>query len=139
MARRLLLGLSLAACITGPAALAGSDGGVAAAQAPLDLSRLSLDAPGIRAVMDHHLPALRACYELALVDGGRVSGRVMAQFTVGPRGTVTEASVEELGEGMRRPDVCRCLEQVLTKMEFPRPADGEAQPVATPLILTAVE
>jgi hypothetical protein len=138
VARHLLLGLSLAASITGPAARAGDDGGVVV-QAPLELSRLSLDARGIRAVMDHHLPALRACYELALVDGGRTSGQVMAQFTVGPRGTVTEATVEEAGEGIRRPDVCRCLEQVLTKMEFPRPADGEAQPVATPLILTAVE
>ncbi|MEN9798869.1 MAG: hypothetical protein RL653_2565 [Pseudomonadota bacterium] len=138
MARRLLLGVSLAACVIGPAALAGADGG-AAGPAPLELTRLSLDARGIRTVMDHHLPSLRACYERALVDGGRAGGKVMAQFTVGPRGTVTEASVEELGEGIRRPDVCRCLEQALTKMEFPRPADGEAQPVATPLILTAVE
>jgi hypothetical protein len=138
VSRRLLLSLSLAACVTAPSALAGADGGV---QAPtrLDLSRLSLDARGIRAVMDHHLPALRACYELALVDGGRATGKVLAQFTVGPRGTVTEAAVEEMEEGLRRPDVCRCLEQVLTKMEFPRPSDGESQPVATPLILTAVE
>ena len=138
--RPLHLLASLAAAVLGIAAHAGGapDAGGAASPA-LVLSALSLDAAGVRAVLSHHLPALQACYEQLLVDEGRPEGVVLARFTVTGKGTVKEASVEEQGRGLGSPAVCRCLEQQLLGMAFPRPEDGADQPVETPINLKAVE
>lgn len=132
---RLLLSLTLSV----PLVVAASDDAGVTARPALDLRQLSLDAAGIRVVVGHHLPALRGCYGLALADGGRAEGVVRVNFTVSPDGKVEQASVVELGIGPRLPEVRRCLEQQLQQMEFPRPTDGEPQPVEMPLILKAVE
>ncbi len=127
----------------GLAGLAAHAGGVPDAGAPsrpsLALASLRLDVEGIRAVLAHHLPELQVCYEQVLADGGRAEGAVLARFTVTGKGTVRLASVEEQGGVLRSPAVCRCLEQQLLGMRFPRPADGEDQPVETPINLKAVE
>ncbi|MBM4381161.1 MAG: AgmX/PglI C-terminal domain-containing protein [Deltaproteobacteria bacterium] len=138
--RFLQLAAVLAVGLAVPAVHAGGpeDGGVTARPA-LRLSALSLDAAGIRAVLSHHLPELQACYEQVLVDGGRAEGAVLARFTVTGQGKVKEASVEEQGGELGSPAVCRCLEQQLRDMSFPRPADGLDQPVETPINLKAVE
>ena len=138
--RRIHLAALLAAGLHGLSASAGGvpDAGVPVRPA-LKLASLSLDAAGIRAVVAHHLPQMQACYERVLVDGGRAEGTVVARFTVTGKGKVRDASVEEQGHGLQSPSVCRCLEQQLLGMSFPRPADGEDQPVETPINLKAVE
>ena len=140
MSRRPLhLASSLAAALLGVVAHAGVPDAGTSARPALRLAALSLDAAGIRAVLAHHLPELQACYAQLLVDGGRAEGAVLARFTVTGKGTVKDAAVVEQGQGLGSAEVCRCLEQQLLGMSFPRPADGEEQPVETPINLKSVE
>lgn len=75
----------------------------------------------IQRVIRGHLPALRACYERALLKDPDAGGRVILGLTVTPRGDVREAAIGDSEEVDA--EMGACLRKEAGTMKFPASSD----------------
>ncbi len=71
------------------------------------------DLSPIRREIRAHMREFRACYEKALESDPKLEGRVVAKFTIGQTGAVTQSTAEGL------PGVDACVARVISKLTFP--------------------
>jgi Ca-activated chloride channel family protein len=79
-----------------------------------------LDKNLIRRYVRRKLPAIRHCYEKALVHDHDLAGTVTSTFTIGADGKVTESTAHGIGD----PALESCVAEVIGEIEFPA-ARGE--------------
>jgi hypothetical protein len=93
----------------------------------------ALSKVAIRRVVRAHLDEVRHCYNQRLVRNPTLAGRVVVQFTIGPRGDVPVAVVREsnLSDG----SVGNCIAKAVKTWEFPAPEGGGNVVVSYPFAL----
>jgi TonB family protein len=72
-----------------------------------------------------------ACYTLGADKDGKLEGTVTIQATVGPLGTVNEASVSKTT--MKNPKVDACVVDAFKKLKFPQPDGGSTVMISYPM------
>ncbi len=72
----------------------------------------------------------RYCYEQALVRDPNLQGKVVARFTIGASGGVTDAQVHE--SSLAAPDVEQCLLRIVARLRFPECRGGGVAEVTYP-------
>jgi TonB family protein len=95
--------------------------------------RGDLDREVIRRVIRQHIGAVRRCYESALRHMPKLAGRVNVQFTIGPTGQVTNATVQSSTLG--NTEVEGCIVAAARRFVFPKPAGGGIVMVTYPFVL----
>jgi len=71
------------------------------------------DLSPIRREIRAHMRQFRACYDKALEKDPKLEGKVVATFTIGKTGTVTESKADGL------PGVDACVAAVIARLTFP--------------------
>ncbi len=109
-----------------------SDGGVKSGELPAQ-ARGGLSKDVIVKVLKRNQNEIKLCYESELQNHPELVGKVAVLFTIGPSGSVLNASVVEntLNEA-----AARCMVQRISKWQFPAPIGGEEVRVTFPWIFT---
>ena len=89
-----------------------------------------LDANIIRRHVRRKLPAIRHCYERALVSHQELAGTVLVRFQISPLGVVQGAVARGMGEG----GVEGCVAEAIRSIQFPRPKGGGMVDVRYPFV-----
>lgn len=106
----------------------------------LDISKLPFDRMAIQQFVQHHMPAIQACYEKVLADTGQeLQGRVMVNFVVDPEGFVSVARVLPKKSSMEDARVIDCVVDNVRRWRFPRPGDNRDHPIEYPFDLKVVK
>jgi hypothetical protein len=102
-----------------------SAGGSAVAEAEVDAGRVGRHAhePGrgredIRALVVAHRDEARACYEKALQAHPGLEGNLVIQWTIDPKGTVTQIASDPARSQILEPTLASCIGDVLTRIQF---------------------
>jgi hypothetical protein len=103
-----------------PDALGGLGAAGAAVGPPAERERSA-----IQRVVRAHASEARSCYERELAANPACAGTVLVRFTIGPAGSVTEASAEAGPEAC--PALATCLAQRVRGWTFPAPESGSAR------------
>ena len=97
---------------------------------PAEAPRLDKDT--IRRVVRSHTGQIRSCYEKQHRATPEIAGTIRVQFTIGPEGTVAEATAT----GIHR-NVESCLATTFRQFTFPAPANGTHVQVTYPFAFQA--
>lgn len=84
----------------------------------------SLSNAEIQKAINDNIKAFDACYSLGADKQGKLEGTVTIKATVGPLGTVKEATVQK--STMKNPKVDACVADAFKKTKFPQPKGGVA-------------
>ncbi len=115
--RSLLLGAAIMAC-SGTAGAGEPEG--------------TLDKDQIRKVVRERIVEIRHCYNQALQDDPEAQGRVVIDFTIGPKGEVTQAAVGS--SDMKNDAAPGCMRDAIRTWVFPQPSGGSVK-VSYPFVL----
>ena len=85
----------------------------------------------IQAAVNENAKAFDACYTLGADKDGKLSGTVTIQATVGPNGTVNEASVKK--STVKNTKVDDCVRDAFKTIKFPQPAGGGTVMISYPM------
>ncbi len=129
MFKKTLIVAALTLVASGSPALAGPGAEEASVQG-------SLDKEVIRRVIRQHIGEVKLCYEEQLKTNPSLAGRVMAHFTIGPDGKVTDSSIQETS--LKSPACEKCIADAVRGWEFPKPRGGKVV-VSYPFVLAASE
>jgi TonB family protein len=91
----------------------------------------------IRRVIRQHQKQVRYCYEKALVKNPKLAGTLKIKFTIGPKGAVTQASVEADSVGSEA--LAGCVQKTVQRMKFPAPKGGGIVVVRYPFVFKTAE
>jgi hypothetical protein len=81
----------------------------------------------VRRYLKRNLAKISACYERELRTKPTRERTVLARFTIGADGSVTNTRAEGAGTAER------CMSEVILEIEFPKPKDGAAGDVSCPV------
>jgi|SRR5579859_1682218 len=85
-------------------------------------------ASDIRAIIVSHRDEARACYDKALASHPGMEGDLVVQWTIDPKGTVTQVSVDQARSQVFDPTVVACIGGVIKKIQFaPSPGGFETK------------
>ena len=93
-----------------------------------------LDKNGVASAIKRRKTAIRRCYEEALRSDEGVGGKLLVEFTVGPRGRVTSSRVVK--NTTKSSAVGACLLRRLGQWRFPVPEDGNSVTVRYPFVFS---
>jgi hypothetical protein len=77
----------------------------------------------IRAIILAHRDAARACYEKGLGEHPRMEGNLVIQWTIGPKGNVTQVSLDTSRSQITELTVVECIGDVIKQIQF-APSQG---------------
>jgi hypothetical protein len=72
----------------------------------------------LRAIMAAHRDEARACYDAALPSHPGVQGDLVIQFTIDPKGNVTQVSQDTERSQITEPTIVGCVVNVIKKIQF---------------------
>jgi hypothetical protein len=72
----------------------------------------------IRAIVVAHRDEARACYDKALTAHPGIEGDLVVQWTIDPKGKVTQVSVDSARSQISEPGVVACVGDVIRKIQF---------------------
>jgi hypothetical protein len=72
----------------------------------------------LRAIMVAHRDEARACYDAAAPSHPGVQGDLVIQFTIDPKGTVTQISQDTSRSQITEPSIVACVVGVIKKIQF---------------------
>lgn len=98
------------------------------------VARGALSQEHVGRVLRARLNHVRYCYEKALARTPALAGRVVVELEIGADGTVKEAKVKS--STLQAEEVDVCLVRVLSRLRFPRPADGNSVFVTYPFVFS---
>ncbi|HEY0133910.1 MAG TPA: AgmX/PglI C-terminal domain-containing protein [Nannocystis sp.] len=99
---------------------------------PASAAEGQLDKDQISGVVKAHISEIRACYNQALSKDPQASGKIVIDFTIGDKGTVTKTAVAE--SSMKDAAVPTCMSAAIEGWLFPKP-DGGSVEVTYPFVL----
>lgn len=106
-----------------------------------DVAKLPFTPDAIKQVVQWHQPQIQDCYEETLAAQGTkkaVEGIVKTSFVISADGLVTRAQVDKKASTLKNEKLHDCVVTVLSTMVFPKPPDGQEQPISFPFNLKAV-
>jgi hypothetical protein len=92
-----------------------SDGGAPKSAHSHDAGRGPKD---IQAIVVAHRDEARACYDKALATHPGIEGDLVIQFTIDPKGAVTQAAVDSAKSKITEPTVVSCIVGIIQKIQF---------------------
>ncbi|MDP9034616.1 MAG: AgmX/PglI C-terminal domain-containing protein [Myxococcota bacterium] len=75
-------------------------------------------ADDIRAIVLAHRDEARACYDQALPAHPGVEGNLILQWTIDPKGNVTEVSADASRSQIAEPSIIRCIAERIKRIQF---------------------
>jgi TonB family protein len=81
-----------------------------------------LDPAVIKKVIQGNVGRFKYCYDKELHASPTLEGKVVVKLVIGPKGTVTKASIDSSSLGNK--NVEACVLKTARKMKFPRPKGG---------------
>lgn len=78
----------------------------------------------IRAIVMAHRDDARACYDKALPSHPGIEGDLVVQWTIDPKGNVTQVSLDSSRSKISEPSVVACVAAVIQKIQFAPSAGG---------------
>ncbi|MBR4986584.1 MAG: TonB family protein [Proteobacteria bacterium] len=93
----------------------------------------NMDRRIIQKVTKQHSGELRACYEKALAKTKGISGRIVVNWEIDVKGSVSKAEVKETT--VDNPDVEKCFTETIKHWRFPSPKGGGTVQVDFPFEL----
>ncbi len=72
----------------------------------------------IRAIIMARRDQARACYEAGLKDHPGLEGNLVIQWTIDPKGNVTQTSLDASGSQIAEPGVVSCISDVIKAVQF---------------------
>jgi hypothetical protein len=72
----------------------------------------------IRAIVVAHRDEARACYEKGLATHPGIEGDLVIQWTIDPKGNVTQVSLDSARSQIAEPGVVACVGDVIRKIQF---------------------
>jgi hypothetical protein len=82
----------------------------------------------IRAIVMAHRDEARACYDKALPSHPGIEGDLVVQWTIDPKGNVTQVSLDSSRSAISEPSVVACVAAVIQKIQFaPSPGGYETK------------
>jgi hypothetical protein len=72
----------------------------------------------IRAIVVAHRDEARACYDKALNTHPGIEGDLVIQWTIDPKGKVTQVSLDSSRSQITEPSVAACVGDVVRKIQF---------------------
>lgn len=87
-------------------------------------------------VIHAHMSEIRYCYESAILKNPETQGKLMVDFTIGPKGSVVQQSVKDSSLGSVFLD--NCILRRLVRWTFPKPKGGVKVAVTYPFIFKTV-
>ncbi len=82
-----------------------------------------IDKKSVAATIRRRQDGFQACYETALKSNSKLGGKLVVEFTIAEGGKVTSARV--INDGLNSGEVSTCVLNLLKRLRFPEPADGE--------------
>jgi hypothetical protein len=92
-----------------------SDGGAPKGAHTHDPGRGTKD---IQAIVVGHRDEARACYDKALADHPGIEGDLVIQWTIDPKGAVTQATIDSAKSKITEPSVVSCIVAIIQKIQF---------------------
>jgi hypothetical protein len=78
----------------------------------------------IRAIVVAHRDEARACYDKALKDHPGIEGDLVIQWTIDPKGSVTQVTLDTSRSQITEPTVVACVAQIIKQIRFAESAGG---------------
>ena len=78
----------------------------------------------IRAIIQAHRDEARACYDAAVKDHPGIEGDLVIEWTIDPKGNVTQTSLNSAKSQIVEPTVVSCVSDVIKKIQFNASAGG---------------
>ncbi len=78
----------------------------------------------IRAIIQARRDEARACYDSALADHPGIEGDLVIQWTIDPKGNVTQVSLDASRSQIVEPTVVACVSDIIKKVQFAASAGG---------------
>jgi hypothetical protein len=78
----------------------------------------------IRAIVQAHRDEARACYDAGVKDHPGIEGDLVIQWTIDPKGNVTQASLDAAKSQIVEPTVVSCVSDIIKKIQFNASAGG---------------
>jgi hypothetical protein len=78
----------------------------------------------IRAIIQAHRDEARACYDQGIKDHPGVEGDLVIEWTIDPKGNVTQASLNAAKSQILESTIVSCVEDVIKKIQFAASAGG---------------
>jgi hypothetical protein len=78
----------------------------------------------IRAIVVTHREQARACYDKALGDHPGIEGDLVIQWTIDPKGNVTQVSLDSSRSQITEPSVAACVAGIIKSIQFAASAGG---------------
>jgi hypothetical protein len=72
----------------------------------------------IRAIIQARRDEARACYDGALADHPGIEGDLVIQWTIDPKGNVTQVSLDSSRSQIVEPTVVACISDIIKKVQF---------------------
>ena len=91
-----------------------------------------LDRETVRRVIASYRGAIRTCYERALLSNPRMAGRIVYHWRISPDGPVVTTNIKSAT--LESDSMKACVNDVISKMVFPRAANGKATQVIYPFV-----
>lgn len=96
----------------------------------------ALDQSVVKDVVMSYMPAIRNCYNQELKKDPALAGKVVIRFTVGPKGTITQAMVAS--STLKNKEVESCMLKEVKSWIFPEPRRGESVDISFPFVFKGV-
>jgi hypothetical protein len=78
----------------------------------------------IRAIIQAHRDEARACYDAGVKDHPGIEGDLVIEWTIDPKGNVTQTSLNSAKSQIVEPTVVACVSDVIKKIQFNASAGG---------------
>jgi hypothetical protein len=78
----------------------------------------------LRAIVQAHRDEARACYDAALKDHPGIEGDLVIEWTIDPKGNVTQTSLNSAKSQIAEPTVVSCVSDIIKKIQFNASAGG---------------
>ena len=86
----------------------------------------------VQKVAKMHQKEIQACYEKELIKKTGISGQLIVNWVITPRGTVEQIKIKE--STLNNKNVEKCIVDVLKSWKYPTPKDGGSVSVEFPFI-----
>lgn len=96
----------------------------------------ALDQSVVKDVVMSYMPAIKNCYNQELKKDPALAGKVVIRFTVGPKGTITQAVVAS--STLKNKEVEGCMLKEVKSWIFPEPRRGESVDISFPFVFKGI-
>ena len=84
----------------------------------------NIDSAGVTKVINVSRAAIKRCYDKALMSNPQLKGKLSVKIVINQQGRVDSAEIVD--DSLHDAEVSKCVRGVISRLRFPKPADGTA-------------